>query len=136
MQLFQRVKILAKEKEGSVKALGERLGKAQSVFNAYLNEQRQNNLWPLLPLILELYPDVSREWLYFGEGEMLSPSPRMDASALAEENEKLRQELAGVQQELLEVRRQNSRLINRFLLDGAGDKNSSAACEKEAVAQK
>ena len=75
MQLFQRVKFLAKSKAGSVKALAEKLGKGQSRFNAYLNERRQNNLWPLLPQILELYPDVSRDWLYFGEGEMLSESP-------------------------------------------------------------
>lgn len=108
MQLFQRVKILAKSKAGSVKALAEKLGKGQSRFNAYLNETRQNNLWPLLPQILELYPDVSRDWLYFGEGEMLSASPtaaRVDeleaeldaANAKLEaqqvENERLRAEL-------------------------------------------
>ena len=75
MQLFQRVRTLAKTKEGSAKKLGELLGKSQPVFQGYLNETRQNNLWPLLPQILELYPDVSRDWLYFGEGEMLSASP-------------------------------------------------------------
>ena len=108
MELFQRVKILAKAKEGSVKGLAARLNKGQSLFNAYLNEKRQHNLWPLLPQILELYPDVSRDWLYFGEGEMLSASPtaaRVDeleaeldaANAKLEaqqvENERLRAEL-------------------------------------------
>lgn len=136
MQLFQRVKFLAKSKTGSAKALADKLGKAQSVFNAYLNESRQNNLWPLLPQILELYPDVSRDWLYFGEGEMLSKEPRANPQALIEENERLRAELESVQHELREVQRQNSKLINRFLLDGVGDKEGCAACGSEQAAQR
>ncbi|WP_240825614.1 hypothetical protein [Desulfovibrio sp. UIB00] len=43
----------------------------QSTFSGYLNEQRQHNLWPLLPQILEAFPRLSRHWLYFGEGPML-----------------------------------------------------------------
>ena len=73
--LYNRVILLAKKKEKSVKSLAEKLGILRQTFNGYLCEQRQNNLWPLLPQILELYPDVSRDWLYFGEGEMLSTSP-------------------------------------------------------------
>jgi len=45
------------------------LGLKQSTFNKYLNE-RCDKLWKLLPKILMLYPSVSREWLYFGEGEI------------------------------------------------------------------
>jgi len=28
-------------------------------------------LWPVLFRIIELYPHISREWLFFGEGEMV-----------------------------------------------------------------
>lgn len=39
-------------------------------FQGYLNADRQDNLWPLLPKILEAFPRLSRQWLYFGEGPM------------------------------------------------------------------
>lgn len=42
----------------------------QRTFQGYLNEKRQDNLWPILPKILELFPRLSRQWLYFGEGPM------------------------------------------------------------------
>ena len=43
----------------------------QRTFQGYLNDKRQDNLWPILPKILELFPRISRQWLYFGEGPML-----------------------------------------------------------------
>lgn len=143
MLLFQRVKILAQEKAGSVSALGKQLGKSQQVFNGYLNESRQNNLWPLLPQILELYPDVSRDWLFFGEGEMLAGSDSPKRQELAEENAALRadlelarEKLDAIEKDLREALKQNSRLINRFLLDGVGDKEGCAACENTQAAQR
>lgn len=42
----------------------------QRTFQGYLNEKRQDNLWPILPKILETFPRLSRQWLYFGEGPM------------------------------------------------------------------
>lgn len=81
MELFNRVKEIAKHFTGSDKALAEKLGFKQATFSGYLNEKRQDNLWPLLPNILSLFPSLSRDWLYFGEGPMLktdaaeSPSP-------------------------------------------------------------
>ena len=95
MELFNRVKEIAKHFTGSDKALAEKLGFKQATFSGYLNEKRQDNLWPLLPNILSLFPSLSRDWLYFGEGPMLktdaaeSPSPNQspaqtDNSALLE----------------------------------------------------
>lgn len=143
MQLFQRVKILAKSKAGSVKALAEKLGKGQSRFNAYLNETRQNNLWPLLPQILELYPDVSRDWLYFGEGEMLSASPtaaRVDEleAELDAANAKLDAkdaEIERLRSELDEERRLNRNLTAKLLL-GDSTEGSAASSAKSADGQK
>ena len=70
MDLFERIKLVAKTK-GSVKKLAFELNIPQTTFNGYLSEKRQDNLWPLLPKILVLYPELSRDWLYFGEGQML-----------------------------------------------------------------
>lgn len=140
MKLFQRVRELAKAKAGSAKKLGEQLGKSQPVFQAYLNETRQNNLWPLLPQILELYPDVSRDWLYFGEGEMLSTSP---TAAHAEE---LQAELDAAKAKLdtkdAEIERLRSELerVNRLyqnvsakLLLGATTEDSAENSKKNSV---
>ena len=137
MQLFQRVRILAKNKAGSVKALAEKLGKGQSRFNAYLNEQRQNNLWPLLPSILELYPDVSRDWLYFGEGEMIAaanPTPEQ-FSELQHENQQLRDELEALKKELSETNRLYKNVSARLIL-GDSTEGSAASSAKTAGGQK
>lgn len=140
MQLFQRVKILAKSKAGSVKALAEKLGKGQSRFNAYLNETRQNNLWPLLPQILELYPDVSRDWLYFGEGEMIASSPtaaqvgeletELDAAnAMLDAKDA---EIERLRSELDEERRLNRNLTAKLLL-GDSTEDSAGKSKKNSV---
>lgn len=71
MQLFQRVKYLAREVAGSETRLAEKLGLPQRKLNGYLSEKSQKNLWEYLPAILATYPHISRDWLYFGEGEML-----------------------------------------------------------------
>lgn len=42
-------------------------------------EQRQHNLWPLLPQILEAFPHLSRQWLYFGDGPMLKDAQQETA---------------------------------------------------------
>ncbi len=70
MQLYERVKAIAKKYCGSDKSLSELLRLRQNTFSYYLSPKSQNNLWPLLPKILEIFPEVNRNWLYFGEGEM------------------------------------------------------------------
>lgn len=72
MQLFERVKAVAEQLAPSQTSLGKALGLTQSKFNQYLNAVSEKNLWQYLPRILEIYPQVSREWLYFGEGEMIA----------------------------------------------------------------
>lgn len=68
MELFERVKQVAKIIGITDKELGAELGLKQSTFSGYLCTRRQNLLWPLLPRILERWPEISRQWLYFGEG--------------------------------------------------------------------
>ncbi len=71
MELFERVKAVAKLLAGSDKALGEKLSLRQNTFSYYLSQKTQGKLWELLPKILEIYPQIRRDWLYFDEGEML-----------------------------------------------------------------
>lgn len=68
--ISERLKHVADTKCGSETKLAEYLGIPQKKLNYYRNKS-PDNLWPLLPKILELFPDVRRDWLYFGEGEML-----------------------------------------------------------------
>lgn len=70
MELYQRVRFVAREVAGSETRLAADIGVQQRTFNGYLKASREHNLWPLLPKILEVYPQISREWLYFDEGEM------------------------------------------------------------------
>jgi hypothetical protein len=72
MELFQRVNRVAQEIAGSQVKLAEALGIIPRTLNGYLNEARQKKLWPLLDKILAVYPQLSRAWLYNGEGEMLT----------------------------------------------------------------
>lgn len=123
MELFKRVKEISKHFTSSDKALAEKLGFKQATFSGYLNEKRQDNLWPILPNILELFPSLSRDWLYFGEGPMFRdgtcseeqlrltpPAPEAvpakdpHVQALERENAELNVELRGA---LKEIRRLN-----------------------------
>lgn len=130
MELFERIKEVS-ELVGSATKLASRLSVAQTTFNGYLNAKRQDNLWPLLPKILELFPDLSRDWLYFGEGEMLSTDQqtlgyplRRAASAASvvslraktlgqntpELSEKLEQRVAELERENIELKKENAEL--------------------------
>ena len=71
MQIYERVKQLLIALTISQSEMARRLGMPQRTFQGYLNAKRQDNLWPVLPKILELFPRVSRQWLYFGEGPAL-----------------------------------------------------------------
>ena len=51
--------------------LARHLNIKQTTFNCWFSRDRQDYLLPVLFKILELYPHISREWLFFGEGEML-----------------------------------------------------------------
>lgn len=119
MELFERIRLIAAQVAGSQKDLALGIGIPQNTFQGYLKLSRQDNLWPLLPLILGFLPQVSREWLYFEEGEMLLPEghgprgvakPRRTVSRSPgrrnEESQRIREleEMVRLQQELLEAK--------------------------------
>ncbi len=70
MQLYERVKSILAALTISQSEMARRLDMPQRTFQGYLNERRQDNLWPILPQILEIFPRISRQWLYFEEGPM------------------------------------------------------------------
>jgi len=74
MELFERVKYISKNLAASEARLAAALGLPQRTFNNYLRKKSQRNLWELLPRILEFFPQVRRDWLYFNEGEKLHPA--------------------------------------------------------------
>lgn len=69
--LYKRVIQLAEKIAGDRATLGKALGLEARTFQGYLFKEREHKLWPLLPDMLNAYPRLSRQWLYFGEGPML-----------------------------------------------------------------
>lgn len=128
MKLFERVRTISTEVARSQSDLAKRLELTLSTFNGYLNEKRQDNLWPLLPKILELYPQLNRDWLYFGEGEMYATDehPRPSPAQV----EEMGKRIAALEQELAEERHLNRQLTTRLLVDGVGDKGAASNTEK------
>lgn len=90
-ELFERVTAAGKF-FGGLPAFAEMIGVQYRTFIGYLSQRRQHNLWPLLPTMLEAFPRLSRQWLYFGEGPMLighgtpldRPVPLQEIAAAAE----------------------------------------------------
>ena len=134
MELFERVKQVARRYLQTDKALAETLGIPQSTFSAWCNTKRQDNLWPHLAKIAELCPQVRREWLYYDEGTMLEPeqsSPPVPAvQNSTDEVAKLKERVAALEQELAEERHLNRQLTTRLLVDGVGDKGAASNTEK------
>ena len=77
-ELYERVTAAGKF-FGGLPAFAEMIGVQYRTFHAYLSAKRQHNLWPLLPTMLEAFPRLSRQWLYFGEG----PTPEEEIASRA-----------------------------------------------------
>jgi hypothetical protein len=71
MELYERVNEIIKRLAKSRTHLAKQLNIKQTTFNSWFSRSRQDNLWPILFDILKLYPYISRDWLFFGEGALL-----------------------------------------------------------------
>lgn len=122
MQLFERIRFLAQKKGIPQAKLGETIGVYPQKFSQWLTEKSQRNLWEHLPTILENFPDVRPEWLYYEDGPMLreagSPPPSRD---LERQLDEARAKIAALEAELREADRLNRKLTARLLVDGVGD---------------
>lgn len=64
-----RIKLLLKKKGLSQNAFSKMLGIKQATLNRNIRLENNEELAPLLWKICEICSDVSRDWLFFGEGE-------------------------------------------------------------------
>jgi hypothetical protein len=71
MELYERVDAVIRRMTKSRANLARQLNIRQTTFNSWFSRSRQNNLLPVLLKIQEIYPHISRDWLFFGEGEMV-----------------------------------------------------------------
>ena len=113
MMLFERIRQIYHNIAISQADFARGLGITPATFNGYLKESRQDNLWPLLPRILEMYPQINRNWLYFGEGDMLGQEGETPPACTAPDKKDCR--IAELEAELKEERRLNRRLTERLL---------------------
>lgn len=101
MELFERVKALVQNDEKVGFSLPERIGVNAHTMKGYFSKKRQHNLFPLLDKIQAIHPEISRNWLWFGEGLMLAASDDLDnehEQKLLDELSELRQKLIGLEE--------------------------------------
>ena len=102
MELYERVDAVVKRMAKSRTHMAKQLNIKQTTFNSWFSRERQEYLLPVLFNILGLYPHISREWLFFGEGEMVKTE--LDGPLISQKREK---EL------LLKIEQLSSLLIKR-----------------------
>jgi len=114
MNLYEKIDNVLKYYNLSRSELARRLQVAQNTINRYFTPEQQDKLTPYLWKILESFPDVSRDWLFFGEGEMLGKNrvTGKDVDALKEQVQEL-------EKELKESYRHNQRLSSKILVEGS-----------------
>jgi len=71
MELYERVDEVIKRMAKSRSHLARQLDIKQTTFNSWFSRDKQDYLWPALHRMLELYPHLSRDWLFFDEGPVL-----------------------------------------------------------------
>ena len=86
MELYERVDELVRRMAKSRTNLAKQLNIKQTTFNSWFAPERQEHFLPILLRILELYPHISRDWLFFGEGRMVKTE--MDGPPISSSREK------------------------------------------------
>ncbi|WP_457571531.1 hypothetical protein [Desulfovulcanus sp.] len=72
MELYQRIEAIIERFDLSNAAFASMVGIKPSTFNGYLNDKGQEKIRVShLNRILEAFPKIRKEWLFFGEGPML-----------------------------------------------------------------
>jgi hypothetical protein len=89
MELYERVDEVIRKLARSRTYLAKQLNIKQTTFNSWFSRNRQDNLWPILFEILKLYPYISRDWLFFGEGALLESETGGPAVSQSREKELL-----------------------------------------------
>lgn len=135
MELFERIRYLSRIKKISLAKIAAHIGESPQNFNQWFKPKSQRRLWEHLPKILELFPDVRREWLYFGQEPAFTDGKQAEDLPTKEEVQALKEEIERLKTELLEANRQYRQLSARLLIDGVGDKNAATGIGKAAGGQ-
>jgi len=130
MELFDRIRFLAKNSKYSLASIATHLGVTPQAFNKWLKAGSQKNLWEHLPKILELFPEVRPEWLYMGQEPAFYDGTQAEPSPTIADVEILKARLAKVEAELDEERALNRKLTAKMLIDGVGDKDVATSIGK------
>lgn len=134
MQLYERIRVLVQDRGVSQAKLAEIIGVYPQKFSQWLNEKSQKNLWEHLPKILDTFPDIRPEWLYYDDGPMLrdTTAPQAEQSSLGLEQQLIeaRAKIAALEAELREADRLNRKLTARLLVDGVGDNVAATSTGK------
>lgn len=119
MELFERVRLVLDSKRITKSGLARLLNIPQPTLNSYFSAEKQEKLLPCLYQILELWPDISRDWLFFGDGEMTEKFTRADEAVLKKELADTREELAKAKSELKAEQDFSHKLVAKMLLQDA-----------------
>lgn len=113
MELFQRLLQLVELFENNSQTqFAKRIGLSQQTCNNYLKFEGQQKIRKaLLDKILTVYPQVNRDWLFFGEGEMLG---RDQASFVTPSAADQSMTLQKALEEIVRLNQENRELRNRM----------------------
>ncbi len=78
--------MVLKAKNISPAQLADDLGVQRSGISHILNGRNKPSL-DFIQKLIRLYPDISMQWLLFGEGPMMNPYPEREAEPVKKENE-------------------------------------------------
>ncbi len=121
MELYERVLYLLEINHLKRSWLAGKLGVKKNTFNSWFNLEKQDSLLPYFYALLDIFPGTSREWLFFGEGDLNGgKSPSASETALIKENKRLKKEL---EEERATIRK----LINKMMLSDANPKDTPGA---------
>lgn len=113
MKLFERINAIAEQIAGSQARLAKAVRIPQGTLNGYLSEEGQRKIrLELLMSILVAYPQINRDWLYFGEGDMFGHGGEVHVSVTSDAYAR---RIAELEEELKEERRLNRRLTENLL---------------------
>lgn len=114
MELYERLlKLIEIFADNSQAKFARSIGLFQQTFHGYLNPDGQQKIRKVvLDAIITAYPEVNRDWLYFGEGTMLASNKPAEAAVSSDDCQK---RIAELEAELKEERALNRRLTERLL---------------------
>lgn len=117
MYLFEKIDKLLEHYNYSRIMLAKKIDVPTATFNRYFSENQEDKLRGCLWKIHEVFPEISRNWLFFGEGEMfdkIESNPEINS---------LQNQIKELEQEIKEERKLNRQLTNK-LLDAETEKDT------------